>query len=300
MELNSEIVTTPLRPAATVVMLRDVAGTMEVFLLKRHGLSDVLGGAFVFAGGKVDRRDADLDMARYLDRLPTELHASLNEPELDAITAASLYVAALREVFEESGILFAQGATQLEAARAQALLRSGYSFDGMLAQLGLRLQTQSLVPWSRWITPPMPSVTNKRFDTRFFVSEVPASQVARHDNHEATDSLWLTPAEALHRYLAGQIELAPPQIMSLSHLTHFGCVAEVLWAARSRPPPVIAPEPFDQDGLRVICYPGDERHTVRERALPGPTRLAYRDKRFGPLDGTDALFAPRPVREPGN
>ena len=299
MEINSEVVITPLRPAATVVLLRDAASAMEVFLLKRHGLSDVLGGAYVFAGGKVDRQDADLDMARYLDRPPAELHASLNEPELDAVTAASLYVAALREVLEESGVLFTQGATQREATRAQALLRSGCSFDGMLAQLGLRLQTQSLAPWSRWITPPMPSVTNKRFDTRFFVSELPAGQIASHDNHEATDSVWLTPADALQRYLAGKIELAPPQIMSLSHLTHFGCVADVLAAARSRPPPVIAPEPFDQHGLRVICYPGDERHTVRERALPGPTRLAYRNKRFEPLDGPDILFAPRPAAAAG-
>ena len=298
MEINSEVVITPLRPAATVVMLRDAASAMEVFLLKRHGLSDVLGGAHVFAGGKVDPQDAHLDMGRFLDRDPAELHASLHEPGLDAVTAASLYVAALREVFEESGILFAQGATQRDASRAQALLRSGCSFDGMLAQLGLRLQTQSLAPWSRWITPRMPSVSTKRFDTRFFVSEVPAGQLASHDNHEATDSLWLTPAEALHRYLKGQIEMAPPQIMSLSHLTHFECVADVLSAARSRPPPVIGPEPFDQDGVRVICYPGDERHSVRERALPGPTRLAYRNKRFCPIDGPGALFAPRPAPAP--
>ena len=88
MDLNSETVTTPPRPAATVVMLRDTAEGVEVFLLKRHGLSDVLGGAYVFPGGKLDPRDAELDMQRHLDRPPADLHGGLGEPDLDAITAA--------------------------------------------------------------------------------------------------------------------------------------------------------------------------------------------------------------------
>ena len=111
MELNFEPVTTPPRPAATVVMLRDGDSGLEVFLLKRHGLSDVLGGAYVFPGGKVDRFDAELDMDAHLDQPPQALHAALNEPALDALTAAGLYVAALREAFEECGVRFAQGAT---------------------------------------------------------------------------------------------------------------------------------------------------------------------------------------------
>jgi len=290
MELNSEIVTTPPRPAATVVMLRDGTRGLEVFLLKRHGLSDVLGGAYVFPGGKVDRFDAELDMDAHLDQPLRDLHASLNEPQIDELTAAGLYIAAVREAFEESGILFAQGATQAHAVRATALLREGHAFDEVLAQMSLRLQTRSLAPWSRWITPKMPSVTNKRFDTRFFVSEVPATQIARHDNHEATESIWLEPRTALEQYRDGLIELAPPQIMSLVHLMRYSRVEGVMSAARSRAPALIEPEPFEQDGGRVICYPGDERHSVRERALPGPTRLRYRNKRFEPVDGFEGLF----------
>jgi len=292
MELNLETVSTPPRPAATVVLLRDAPGGLEVFLMKRHGLSDVLGGAYVFPGGKVDAADAELDMAAHLDQPLQALHAGLHETDISDSTAAALYVAALREAFEESGVLFAQGhAAPAPAALAAALLRGGQGFNAMLAQLALRLQTRSILPWSRWITPTRPSVMNKRFDTRFFVAAVPSGQVARHDDFETTESIWLSPRAALQQYWAGQIELAPPQIMSLAHLARHAAVDSVLAAARARRPPVIQPESFDDDSGRVICYPGDARHSVREPALPGPTRLHYRNKRFEPAAGFEALFS---------
>ena len=292
MELNREIVTTPLRPAATVVMLRDAPGGLEVFLMKRHSLSDVLGGAYVFPGGKVDAADAELDMTAHLDQPLEALHAGLNEADIHERTAGGLYVAALREAFEESGVLFAQGLSMQppDAARAAALLREGQSFNAVLGQMALRLQTSSIVPWVRWITPTTPSLSNKRFDTRFFVAAVPAGQTAVHDSYETTDSIWLGPRDALGQYWAGQIDLAPPQIMSLAHLSRHADVASVMAAARSSRPPVIRPEPFEHEGGRVICYPGDLRHPVRERALPGPTRLYYRNKRFEPVNGFDGLF----------
>ncbi len=290
MDLNYQTVTSTPRPAATVVMLRDTSAGMEVFLLKRHGLSDVLGGAYVFPGGKVDGADAELDMARHLDQLPEALHAGLNEPTIDALTAAGLYVAALREAFEESGVLYAQDATAGVALQATALLREGHAFDEVLALMGLRLSTSSLVPWSRWITPVVPSVSSKRFDTRFFVAGVPGDQVAIHNDRESTESTWIAPRLALEQYREGLIMLAPPQIMSLAHLSRHADVQSVMQAARSRLPPVIQPEPYDDDGIRTVCYPGDERHPLRERALPGPTRLLFRNKRFEPPDGFESLF----------
>lgn len=291
MQINSETVTTPVRASATVVVLRDGRQGLEVFLIKRHGLSDVLGGAYVFPGGKVDPQDALLDPLAHLDLPPTRLHAVLNEPDIDERTAAGLYVAALREAFEESGILFAQGATQALARQAHALLCEGLGFAQVLARTGVRLHAAGLTPWSRWITPLVPSVTNKRFDTRFFVAALPQGQQALHADREATDSAWLAPREALRHYWAGEIELAPPQIMSLAHLARHATVGSVLAEANARKPPVIQPEPFDQDGMRVICYPGDPRHSARDRALPGPTRLHWRNKRFEPEGGLDAFFA---------
>ena len=293
MELNREIVTAPPRAAATVVMLRDVPLGLEVFLMQRHGKSDVLGGAYVFPGGKVDAADTELDMAAHLDQDLHTLHTSLSETDIDPLTAAGLYVAAMREVFEESGVLFVHadsvgGVDVVDDFAAN--LQVGCSFNAALTRTALRLQTRHLVPWSRWITPTSPSLMNKRFDTRFFVASVPSGQVARHDDFETTESVWLRPRAALEQYWDGQIELAPPQIMSLVHLTHYADVASVLDAARRAGPRLIQPEPFEHEGIRVICYPGDEQHPVKERAMPGPLRLRYRNKLFEPVEGFEALF----------
>lgn len=287
-------VDTPPRPAASIVLLRDGSDGLEVFLMQRHGLSDVLGGAYVFPGGKLDALDAELDMDLHLDQPLATLHLALNEPDTDPRGAAALYVAGLREAFEESGVLLAQGpagAAALDIGQARRLAREGQAFDQVLARMQLRLQTRNMVPWSRWITPRVPSITSKRFDTRFFVAAAPPDQVARHDDRETTESVWLGPRTALEQYWAGRIELAPPQIMSLAHLSRQRSVADVLQAARHRLPPVVAPEPFEQDGSRVICYPGDPRHSNPVAALPGPTRLVYRNKRFEPPGGFEALFA---------
>lgn len=290
MELNYSVVHTPPRAAASVVLLRDGPAGLEVFLVQRHGASEVLGGAYVFPGGKLDPEDADPALLASLDQPIDRLHAAIGEPGTDAATAAALHVAALREVFEESGVLFARPGTFAEIASAAALLREGTPFNAALTQLGLRLQTAAVLPWSRWITPTSPSVMNKRFDTRFFVAAVPDGQQAAHDNHEAVESIWLPPRVALEQYWDGRIDLAPPQIMSLAHLARHATVQTVFTETQSRRPPVVQPEPFDDAGIRTICYPGDPRHSITQRALPGPTRLRYRNKRFEPVDGFEALF----------
>ncbi len=287
MELNSEIPTAPPRNASTVVLLRDSSAGLEVFLVKRHGLSDVLGGAYVFPGGKLDVADCELDPVVHLDQEPAHLHAALGEPQTDVSTATGLYVAALREAFEESRVLFSH---DMASAQAALLQDKAKPFNQLLAELKVRLQTRNVVPWSRWITPRMPSITNKRFDTRFFVAGVPHEQEATHDNHEATESVWLTPRTALQQYWDRQIELAPPQIMSLAHLARHPSVDSVMQAARMQLPPLVLPEAFDEDGTRVLCYPGDPAHSVQPLALPGPTRLMYRNKRFEPVGGFEALF----------
>lgn len=289
MELNRTLIDTPPRDAASVVMLRDADAGLEVFLLRRAAASDVLAGAYVFPGGKVDAADASL--ADRLDRPAAALHAALGEADATVEHAVACHVAALREAFEESGVLYACGAGAAELAQARALLRQGLDFATILRTLDLRLQTAALQPWSRWITPRMASVSSKRFDTRFFVAAVPAQQTARHDDVEATHSVWLAPRAALLQYRDGLIDLAPPQIMSLAHLARHASVASVLAEARSRSPALIQPEPYDEaDGTRVLCYPGDARHSVPTRALPGPTRLRYHDRRFVPEEGFEALW----------
>ena len=281
------------RAAATVVLLRDSTAGPEVLLLRRNAKASNMAGVYVFPGGKLDADDATLDADTRLDQPHATLHANLNEPDTHSATAAGLYVAALREALEECGLLLAEplgGTSAVNATRARAMLREGQPFAQVLGALQLRLQTRQLAPWSRWVTPLAPTMGTRRFDTRFFVAQAPADQTALHDNEETTDSVWLAPRAALEQYRDGRIDLAPPQIMSLAHLARHASVASVLDAARRQPPPLILPEPFDHDGVRVLCYPGDAMHPVRERALPGPTRLHYHARRFTPEDGFEALF----------
>jgi 8-oxo-dGTP pyrophosphatase MutT (NUDIX family) len=208
------------RPASTLILLRDAAGGPEVLMLKRHGLSDVLGGAFVFPGGKVDEDDARLDVAAHLDATAEALHARLGEPGIGTATAAGLYVAALRETFEEAGVLLGHGLAPAACADASARLRAGVSFNALLAEFGLRLAVNALLPWSRWITPERS--LNKRFDTRFFVARLPEESIACHDGHETVQSAWLRPRTALEIYWDGGMTLAPPQIMTLAALARHG------------------------------------------------------------------------------
>jgi 8-oxo-dGTP pyrophosphatase MutT (NUDIX family) len=274
-------------PSATVVLLRDGADDLEVFLQRRHSQSFVLGGAYVFPGGKVDAADAR--WADRLDRTPAELHALLGEPELTPHEAAGMFVAAVRELFEEAGLLLADASPE-QAGEAWAALRAGQRFDELLAPSGLRLAASALQPWSRWITPTLSSVGRKRFDTRFFLATVPRGQQARHDEHEATESLWIAPRAALRAYWDGRIDLAPPQIMSLTHLARHRDLASAFAAARARKPPCIRPEPYDVEGTRILCYPGDAEHPEREQFLPGPTRLCWRNGRFEPDAGLAILL----------
>ena len=284
MELNSQIPTDPPRDASTVLLLRDGAAGIEVFLVRRHSASQVLGGAYVFPGGKLDAADSLLHH-RHINLSPQALHRKLGEPDTPPGKAAALFVAALRETFEEAGVLLTETAFAREAASG------AQDFHALLAAHDVRLDVQSLQPWVRWITPRMPSVTNRRFDTRFFMAAMPSHQAATHDNVEATASAWLNPRLALVQYWSRAMDMAPPQIMSLAYLARHPDVASVLAELGRRAPATILPESHDHDGQRVICYPGDPRHSVSTRALPGPTRLVWRNQRFEPEGGLRALWA---------
>jgi 8-oxo-dGTP pyrophosphatase MutT (NUDIX family) len=298
MQLNSEIITTPPRASATVVLLRDDPEKgLQVFLLRRHTASAVLGGAFVFPGGKLDEADCTSDVHACLDVPSSALHATLGESDISAEMAAGLYVAAVREALEECGVLFARLAhgdalahDAHQRQKWQQALHGGQSFVEVLRSAGLRVDTQHLAPWSRWITPIQPSVTNKRFDTRFFVAVLPQGQHPIHDNIEAIDSVWLSPHEALGLYWAGDLPLAPPQIMTLVSLLSHTCTTSVLNLAKQHMPPRVLPEAFDDEGVRTLCYPGDPRHSVSQRAMPGPTRLRFVSGRFEPVGGFEEFL----------
>jgi hypothetical protein len=160
-----------------------------------------------------------------------------------------------------------------------------------MAKIGLPLQTSSLKPWARWITPRVPSVMNRRFDARFFLALAPVGQAALHDDHEVTETVWLTPEAGLRRYWSGELGLVPAQILSLSQLLKYDRATDVMNAAGTRPPLLIQPEPMELEGQRVMCYPGDPSHSVTRPLWTGPTRLIFRNNRFEPEGGLAALLA---------
>lgn len=279
------------RPSAAVVLLRDTATGVEVLLVRRHARSQVLGGAWVFPGGKTDPCDADPGTLA-AQRAPFEtLQAALGEPELERAAAAGLFMAAVRETFEEAGIILADGAGAKDVERARSMASAGVPFAEILACLSLQIGWTSLVPWARWITPRMPALFSRRFDARFFLAAAPPDQVALHDDHEATESRWWKPRALLAHYRDGAAFLAPAQIMSLVTLARYRCVADAMAAARhALPPPLIEPEPFTHGPLRAVAFPGHAQHPVAAIALPGPSFLVYRNERFEPVDGFAALF----------
>ncbi len=317
-EINHTEVTTPPRPSSTVLLLRDSANdsggsggnggngggggssssssTIEVLMQRRHEKNDVLAGAYVFPGGKVDRADGEIDMLSRLDVSAAQLHARMGDSGLDERGAAVYFAAACREIFEEAGLLLATRADGTPADGALAdeamrWLREGLSFAELLERFDLTMSASSLVLWSRWVTPRVPSLTTKRFDVRFFLARMPAGQTAIHDNHEAVDSLWIAPRIALERFRSGEMKLAPPQIMSMVELARHATVDAAMHADAIHWPRLIEPMPFEHEGTRAVAYPGDPLHTNPQRVMPGPTRLIFRDGRFVPFGDFEELFA---------
>lgn len=280
------------RASATVLMVRDGAHGLEVFMIERHQGSNVLGGAYVFPGGKVDADDASPALLARLDTPLPALRERLHEPDLDDTAAGALHVAAVREAFEECGVLFARGgpAALAEASTPAAAGAPPEAFGALLERLELRLDDAALHPFSRWITPEQSMLMpNRRFDTRFFLATLPAGGAARHDNREAVHSAWLRPRDALARCWTGQIMLAPPQIMSLDQLGRAPDVATLLRDTQARAPCLVQPQVCRIEGETVMAYPGDPLHPVRARAMPGPLRLWVRGARFEPEGGLDAF-----------
>ncbi|HEU0012105.1 MAG TPA: NUDIX domain-containing protein, partial [Longimicrobium sp.] len=193
------------RPAATVVLVRDGEQGPEVLLLRRHRRSGFAAGAWVFPGGVVDAEDqSPAALARLAGPSPAEWAARLGLE--DAGEAAGYVVAALREAFEETGILLARGAPALasealEDAR-QALLEAGEGMGQVAERLGIELDG-GVAYVAHWITPePEP----RRYDTRFFLARVPAGAECVPHAPELVDAAWLPPAEALRRFERGEMK----------------------------------------------------------------------------------------------
>ena len=257
----------PARDAATVLLLREGGSGLEVFLVKRNTVVDFMAGAHVFPGGKVDAADSDPGVVARL------------AGEREATTAAELYIAAIRETFEEAGVLLScdLGASALDEAR-QALARKD-SFALILEKASASLDAGLLVPWTRWVTP---EVSPKRFDARFFLAAAPAEQLARHDEYETTESVWIEPANALEHVQRGEMMIAPATYKCLAVLASYRTIAQAFAAARADPPRVWCPVVRMEEGRRLIILSDDPAHPDRYAPMPGPSRMVFTDGRFLP------------------
>jgi len=219
-------------------------------------------GAYVFPGGSVDQRDADEEVGWAGPDVATWAAALGTDSQL----ARALVCAAVRETFEESGVLLAGPAADTivadttgadwEADR-QALLDRSLSLAELLGRRGLILRSDLLRPWARWITP---AAEPRRFDARFFAAALPPGQRTRDVGGEAAAVQWITPAAALEAGRAGQIELWLPTAMTLAELCDHGEVAEVLAAEREIAPRL--PELFEEDGQTWLSVPGDREYPL--------------------------------------
>jgi 8-oxo-dGTP pyrophosphatase MutT (NUDIX family) len=259
-------VTTP-RPAATLMVVRDGPdpdAPLEVLMLRRSLRADFVGGAHVFPGGAVDPGDGDRMMQRFCPGLSDEAASAALR-----VTSGGLafWVAAVRECFEEAGLLLACGAdgtpvafvdpgvAERFAGHRRALNSRTRSFLEVCELEGLRLSVDSLHYFAHWITP---EGSPRRYDTRFFVAEAPEGQTPAHDAAETISDVWVRPHDALARHRAGEMELILPTIRNLQAIGRFATAAELLVAAAApgEIPTVLPRVVTDSSGAQLLL-PGD-------------------------------------------
>lgn len=248
-------------PSATLLLLRDGAEGLEVFMVKRHHQIDFASGALVFPGGKLAKGDGDPDLRAHCD----------GAEDLDD-TDLSVRACAIREGFEESGILLARPAGcpvmagQETSSRLQdwrsRLDKGDAGLTQFAAEAGVRLACDALIPFARWITP---TFMPKRFDTYFYLAAAPYGQLGSHDGREGVDSVWTTPARAIAE--KDRWTVIFPTRMNLLKLAQSKTAAEAIAAAKAAPVVTVEPKVVQKDGKPVLTLPPEAGYGVVEEPL---------------------------------
>jgi len=239
------------RPAATIVLMRDAEPEPELLLLRRNRSAGFVPGAYVFAGGRVDAADAD----------PSLWSGGVPPTEPDA----AYWAAAVRELFEETGVLLARDAEGGFARDAsdetladwrESLLEDEATLGGMLDALGLRIALDRIVHFAHWITPVAES---RRYDTRFFLGAMPPGREASADAREMSDAVWLSPRAALDRFALGRLPMVFPTVRTLESLAGFESVDAALDTLRGQAVAPILPRLVRVDGgVKLVVDEGVE------------------------------------------
>jgi 8-oxo-dGTP pyrophosphatase MutT (NUDIX family) len=250
-------------PAATLILLRDGAAGPEIFLVERAKSMGFAGGALVFPGGKVDPSDV---------ALAADPRLAPGFAALDPVDAAAR-VAAVRETFEEAGVLVTRGGPVDEALRADwrpRVTAHDAPFADLLRRIGHSLDPDLLLPFAHWCPPQ--GLHAKRFDTRFYLARMPGHETALHDGGESTTSHWLRAADAIARADAGQATIIFPTRRNLERLALHDGIEALVAATRAQPLRRVQPWVEDRDGQPTLVIPDDAGYPVTSEPLTSALR----------------------------
>ncbi|AYC39619.1 NUDIX hydrolase [Streptomyces griseorubiginosus] len=260
---DGDLVPVEPRRAATVMLLKDTASGTVVHMLRRRASMAFAGGAYAYPGGGVDPRD-DEHQIHWAGPTRAWWAARLG---VDETAAQAIVCAAVRETYEEAGVLLAGPTPESvvgdttgadwEADRA-ALVARELSFAGFLERRGLVLRSDLLGVWTRWITPEFES---RRYDTWFFVAALPEGQRTRNASTEADRTVWIRPQDAAEGYDKGELLMMPPTIATLRQIAGYGSAADALAAAPGRDLTPVLAQARLVDGQIVLSWPGHDEFT---------------------------------------
>lgn len=251
------------KPAATILLLRPGTNGMEVFMVVRHHQIDFASGALVFPGGKADPQDFD-------EALIPHLQGAKSDTDMRAAQ-----VSAIREAFEECGILLAREAggsdiisgerlAQLQAHR-EPMNKGEVTLLDFLTSENLVLACDALTHFAHWITPPM---MPKRFDTHFYLAIPPVDHIAVHDGYESVDSVWIDPADAISGAENGKYTIIFPTLRNIEKLGTWSTPDEAIEAAQATTPVPVLPWTEKRDDGQYLCIPVEAGYAVSEEKMP--------------------------------
>ncbi len=265
--------------SATVILVRDVANSQyEIFLMRRCEEQNFLGGAHVFPGGRMDKEDCATELASHATGVSQAVEKlKTHEPELPEEKLRGLYFAAIREMFEEAGIMlaynpsggiinFPENDPELEERFNRyrfELYEKKITLIDIAKRENISYALDLLTPYAHWITPEA-SLSDMRFDARFFIATIPQGQEPLHDNIEMTESLWATPRAALDMASAGAIRLILPTIVNIEELSDFKSTEELFASISNRKIDTILPQAYKVENGYGVMLPHDPDYSIAE------------------------------------
>jgi 8-oxo-dGTP pyrophosphatase MutT (NUDIX family) len=235
--MTSPVQSTRPLPAATVILVRENQGQLQVYLIRRSPQSGFMPNMYVFPGGRLDRSDQDERLWKAHGKLSEARVIRMSAKGMPAWTAAAYACTAIRECLEEVGVFLAKTEDRQprELERIGQLARSADRSPGWFNQVvsveKWALDFNALHRWSHWITPPE---LRRRYDTKFFLASMPPAQKCRPDPRETSDGIWVAPERALADNLSGRMPLSPPTLVTLHQLMAFEGRDELLRTAANR------------------------------------------------------------------